>query len=173
MTATDLIWTGFWEKAVEKGLLNETDPKNEDELLQIIFKPGFTTSGQLTDVSGRGIGLDAARKTIHDLRGDITVKSRKGYGTSFTIKVPLTLSIIDGLLIRIHKDIYIIPMICVQKIYPFTNTNVEEVMQVQVFEGKQVPYLDLEKEFYGVSEHSSQQYLIAVNYKDQLFGLCC
>ena len=162
----------IWQKAVEKGLLDERDPKNEDELLQIIFRAGFTTSGQLTDVSGRGTGLDAARKAINDLRGVIAVETRQGYGTSFTIKVPLTLSIIDGLLIRIQKDIYIIPLVCVQKIYPLRNTYVEKgIMQVKVFEGKQLPYLDLGAEFYGVSEHSSQQYLIAVNYKDELFGL--
>lgn len=160
------------QKAVENGLLNDTDRKNEDELLQIIFRPGFTTSGQLTDVSGRGTGLDAARKAIQDLRGDITIETRQGEGTSFTIKVPLTLSIIDGLLIRINKDVYVIPMACVQKIYPLMNTKGEErMMQVEIFDGKQLPYLDLGTEFYGVSEHSSRRYLIAVNYNDGLFGL--
>lgn len=162
----------IWQKAVEKGLLNETDPKDEEELLQIIFKAGFTTSGQLTDVSGRGTGLDAARKAIHDLRGAITVETTHGCGTSFTIRVPLTLSIIDGLLIRIHRDMYIIPLACVRKIYPLRDTHPQKgILQVQVSEGRQLPYLDLGEEFYGGSEYSSQQYLIAVNYKGELFGL--
>lgn len=162
----------IWAKAVEKGLVNESDPKNEEGLLQIIFNPGFTTSEQLTDVSGRGIGLDAAKKTIQDLRGEITVETKAGKGTCFMIRVPLTLSIIDGMLIRIDQDIYIIPTSYVQKIYPLIHEGEEAgVMQVKTFEGQQIPYLDLGKEFYGTPGQVSPQYLITVNHKDRLFGL--
>lgn len=162
----------IWQKAVQKGLLSEADPMVEGELAQIIFKAGFTTSEQLTDVSGRGTGLDAARKAIDGLRGRIDVETTKGRGTSFAIKVPLTLSIIDGLQIRIRDDIYIIPLACVQKIYPLKNTNAEKgIRQAEIAGEKQLSYLDLGMEFYGIPKHGPQQYLIAVNYKDELFGL--
>ena len=160
------------KKAIEKGLLNEDDPENEAGLVQIIFKPGFTTSKRLTDVSGRGIGLDAAKKIINDLRGDITVATKPGLGTCFTIRVPLTLSIIDGLLVKIGDDLYIVPTSVIEKIYPLIHTRDDEsVLQIRVFDGKQIPYLDLGKEFYGLSKHLSQQYLIAVTYKSYTFGL--
>jgi two-component system chemotaxis sensor kinase CheA len=160
------------QKALEKGWLNEEDEPDEESLKQMIFKPGFTTSEQLTDVSGRGIGLDAASKVISDLRGDISVESTSGRGTCFIISVPLTLSIIDGLLIRISNDTYIIPTAGVQKIYPLVRpASPEEVLPVKVFEGKQIPWLDLGREFYGPAGEPDRRYLIAVSYKDKEYGL--
>lgn len=159
-------------KAVEKGLITQNDSKSDAELVQLIFKPGFTTSEHLTDVSGRGVGLDAARKIIHDLRGDIFVETRPGQGTCFTIKVPLTLSIIDGLMVRIGNDFYILPATDIEKIYPFIVKKEDDTLfQTGIFEGKQIPYLNLRKEFYGEAGQLSQQYLIAVNYKNHIFGL--
>ncbi len=160
------------KKAVEKGLMNEDDPKTEAELIQIIFKPGFTTSDHLTDVSGRGIGLDAARETIQNLRGDIFAETRQGQGTCFTIRVPLTLSIIDGLMVRIRDDFYILPAADIEKIYPYVRKGDDHALfRIGTFEEKQIPYLNLREEFYGDTGNLSQQYLIAVNYKSQTFGL--
>ncbi|MEL7587678.1 MAG: chemotaxis protein CheA [Prolixibacteraceae bacterium] len=160
------------KKAQERGLLREDEYKTDEELIQFIFKPGFTTSEHLSDVSGRGIGLDAARKIIHDLRGEITVSTERGWWTCFTIRVPLMLSIIDGLLVKIRDDVYIIPTSGIEKIYPLiTGAEEHTVFQVRVFEGRQIPYLDLREEFYPGSAHLTHQYLIAVSYKSQVFGL--
>ena len=159
-------------KAVDKGLIAQDDPESEERLIQVIFKPGFTTSDHLTDVSGRGVGLDAARKMIHDLRGAIFVGTRQGQGTCFTIRVPLTLSIIDGLMVRIRDDFYILPVAGIEKIYPYVRKKEDNSpFRMEVFEGKQIPYLNLREEFYGDAGSLSRQYLIAVSGKSHIFGL--
>jgi len=159
-------------KAIEKGLLNEQETVTEKELIPFIFHSGFSTSGQVSEVSGRGVGMDAARKMIRELRGDLQVETERGKGTGFTIRLPLTLSIIDGLLIKVKKEFFIIPTLDIEKVYPLINEKQEEkVRQVHVFDGMEIPYLDLAREFYHSAGLLSQQYLIAVKYKSYIFGL--
>ena len=159
-------------KAIEKGLLNEQDTVTEKELIPFIFRSGFSTSGQVSEVSGRGVGMDAARKMIRELRGDLQVETERGKGTGFTIRLPLTLSIIDGLLIKVKNEFFIIPTLDIEKIYPLINEKQrEKVRQVHAFDGMEIPYLDLAREFYHSAGLLSQQYLIAVKYKSYIFGL--
>jgi two-component system chemotaxis sensor kinase CheA len=97
-------------KAVERGLISPNKLLTDAEAFNLIFEPGFSTAKQITNISGRGVGLDVVRRQIDKLNGTVTVSSVRGKGTTFTIKLPLTLAIIQGLLVRVGPEIYSIPI---------------------------------------------------------------
>ncbi|MDR1505676.1 MAG: chemotaxis protein CheA [Treponema sp.] len=97
-------------KAVEKGIINPNKVLSDVEAYNLIFEPGFSTAKQVTSISGRGVGLDVVRRSIEKLNGSVKVSSERGKGTKFTIKLPLTLAIIQGLLVRVGPEIYSIPI---------------------------------------------------------------
>jgi two-component system chemotaxis sensor kinase CheA len=97
-------------KAVEQGIINHNKVLSDIESYQLIFEPGFSTAKQITSISGRGVGLDVVRRSIEKLNGTVTVNSERGKGTKFTVKLPLTLAIIQGLLVRVGEEIYSIPI---------------------------------------------------------------
>lgn len=159
-------------KAIKKSMIGPDEELDDPALIALIFEPGFSTSENLSDVSGRGEGMDIVRQRIRDLHGDVKVDTKKGEGVNFTIRLPLTLSIIDGLLTRVNSDMYVIPTAPIEKIYALTaDKRRGQLRQVFVFEGQEIPYLDLRKEFDPMAEALDQQYLIAVKYKNSLFGL--
>jgi two-component system chemotaxis sensor kinase CheA len=96
--------------AARAGRAVENGSESESDLDRLIFEPGFTTSEEVTDLSGRGVGMDVVRRTIESLRGTITVASTKGEGTSFTIRLPLTLAVIDGFGVRAGDETYLVPL---------------------------------------------------------------
>lgn len=102
-------------KAEEKGLLAPDTELNDREIYSLIFEPGFSTAAKVTGISGRGVGMDVVKKSIEDLRGTIDIESRKGAGTTITLELPLTLAIIDGLLVDIGNDHYVIPLSAVEE----------------------------------------------------------
>jgi len=103
------------QKARERGLINESDNPSDYELNNIIFLPGFSTADQITDVSGRGVGMDVVKKAVEKLRGKVEVQSQPGKGSLFMIRLPLTLAIIDGIIVRVGSERYIIPTIAIQE----------------------------------------------------------
>ncbi|MBS1191447.1 MAG: cheA1 [Rhodocyclaceae bacterium] len=98
------------KKAVERGLVQPTQALSDTEIINLIWEPGFSTADQVTNLSGRGVGLDVVRRNILSLRGNVDVASREGEGTAFTIRLPLTLAIIDGFLVGVGKSAYVIPL---------------------------------------------------------------
>ncbi len=98
------------EKAVSRGVFAPGKIPTEQELFQIIFLPGLSTAAEITSISGRGVGMDVVRRNIEELRGRIDIDSTPGKGTVFTITLPLTLAIIDGQIVRVGKEKYIIPI---------------------------------------------------------------
>ena len=102
-------------KAIEKGLVSADAQPSENEIFNLIFHPGFSTADQITDVSGRGVGMDVVRKSVLKLRGRIDVQSRPGKGTTFLLKLPLTLAIIDGLVVGVGGQRYIVPIFAVRE----------------------------------------------------------
>lgn len=105
------------KKAIERGLIPADANLPVDKILELIFEPGFSTADQISDVSGRGVGMDVVKKQIHKLRGRIEIRSEPGIGTTFLLRFPLTLAIIDGLTIRVSGERYILPLHCVQEIF--------------------------------------------------------
>ncbi|HWR21729.1 MAG TPA: chemotaxis protein CheA, partial [Verrucomicrobiae bacterium] len=100
-------------KAVEQGLISENESLSDDQVYRLIFRPGFSTAEQVTDVSGRGVGMDVVVRNIEGLGGSIAITTEAGRGTRFTIKLPLTLAIMDGLSIQLGDEVYIIPLISI------------------------------------------------------------
>jgi two-component system chemotaxis sensor kinase CheA len=103
------------EKARAKGLLKPDQTLTDKEAYELIFAPGFSTAEQVTEISGRGVGMDVVRKNIEKLRGKIEIETRPGQGTTFTIYLPLTLAIIDGLIVSVGDKRYIIPTLTVRE----------------------------------------------------------
>lgn len=102
-------------KAESSGLIAPGATLTDQELLQLIFEPGFSTAAQVTNLSGRGVGMDVVKKTIEALRGTINVTSNPGMGSEITLAIPLTLAIIDGLLVRVGTGCYVIPLSAVEE----------------------------------------------------------
>ncbi len=103
------------QKAVSRGLIQAGEALSEHELNNLIFMPGFSTAEKITDVSGRGVGMDVVKKAVEKLRGKVEVHSQPGKGCLFVIRLPLTLAIIDGIIVRVGSERYIIPTIAIQE----------------------------------------------------------
>jgi two-component system chemotaxis sensor kinase CheA len=97
-------------KALQKGLIKSGDNLSDGEVGELIFQPGFSTAAATTDLSGRGVGMDVVRRNVVDLGGHVGISSRPGNGTTFTITLPLTLAIIDGLIAEVGQERYIVPL---------------------------------------------------------------
>ncbi len=102
-------------KAESSGLIQPGASLSDQELLQLIFQPGFSTAQQITNLSGRGVGMDVVKKTVEALRGAIEVTSTPGNGSEIALRIPLTLAIIDGLLVRVGAGAYVIPLSAVEE----------------------------------------------------------
>jgi len=100
-------------KAVEKGLVEVNAELSPEKIHELIFLPGFSTADEVTDISGRGVGMDVVRSNITGLGGSVEIKSKRGEGSTFTIRLPLTLAIMDGQTIRVANENYIIPLISI------------------------------------------------------------
>jgi two-component system, chemotaxis family, sensor kinase CheA len=137
-------------KAKEKGLIENADHLSETEIFNLIFEPGFSTAEKVTDISGRGVGMDVVRKKIQQLRGRVEIQSVAGQGTTFLMKVPLTLAIIEGLVVGVGKERYIVPVFAVKEMLRptaetmFTVENREEMALVR---GRLFPVVRLYRRF--------------------------
>jgi two-component system chemotaxis sensor kinase CheA len=103
-------------KAVEKGIVRRGERLSEQELSQLIFLPGFSTARSVTDLSGRGVGLDVVRSAVEALRGRVELQSRRGRGTVLRLRLPLTLAIIDGMVIRAGRERYVVPTLSITRL---------------------------------------------------------
>jgi two-component system chemotaxis sensor kinase CheA len=118
-------------KAIEKDLCKPGDKLSDQEIYDFIFHPGFSTAKQITDISGRGVGLDVVKKNIDTLRGAIEVHTEKGKGTTFTIRLPLTLAIIDGMVVRVCDSLYIVPTLSIIETVAAKDEMIESVLNDQ------------------------------------------
>ena len=101
------------DKAVKNGLVDPKDTLTDEQIQDLIFQPGFSTADQVSDVSGRGVGMDVVRKNIQALGGTVAVRSEEGVGSTFTINLPLTLAILEGQLVRVGREIYVFPLVSI------------------------------------------------------------
>lgn len=120
----------IFNKAVEKGLLSKDGKYSDIEIYRTIFSPGLSTAEKITDISGRGVGMDVVRANVEKMKGKIEIKSTEGQGSTFIIKLPLTLAIIEGITFALGKQIYIMPLISIIEQIKVKNE------QVKPFEGK-------------------------------------
>ena len=143
-------------KAVKQGLIGENEKLSDDQIWPLIFKPGFSTAEKITDISGRGVGMDVVKRNIETLGGTVTIKTVEGRGTVFTLKLPLTLAIIEGMTVRVGRETYIVPLLSIlESIQPkaeSVKTVVEKGELVNV-RGTYVPVIRLYKVFNLQPEH--------------------
>jgi two-component system chemotaxis sensor kinase CheA len=136
-------------KAVERGLVAAGDELTEAEIFALLFQPGFSTAKQVTDVSGRGVGMDVVRQRVDSLRGSIDVASKPGEGTSVTLRLPLTLAIIDGILVSIAEASFVLPLANILECIELTTADIERANGKHIADvrGEIVPYIRLREHF--------------------------
>jgi len=145
-------------KAVQKGLIAAEKELSENEIFNLIFEPGFTTAAQVTNVSGRGVGMDVVRRHIEKLRGRIEIRSSVGRGSAFLLKLPLTLAIIDGLVVGVGSERYIMPLFAVREMFrPTAETiwTVQQQAEMALVRGTLLPVFRLYRLF-GVKPRSTE-----------------
>jgi len=136
-------------KAIERGLISAAAEVSDKEIYAQIFAPGFSTAAKVTSVSGRGVGMDVVKRGIDGLRGSIGVDSVRGSGTTITLKIPLTLAIIDSLLVKIGKDHFVLPLAAVEECVELTREDVKNSHgnNLANVRGHLTPYISLREQF--------------------------
>jgi len=140
----------IYKKAVEKGVIPQGAVLSRDETLALVFAPGFSTAEKVTAVSGRGVGMDVVKRNIEKLRGKIEIVSEVGHGSTFKIKLPLTMAIIDGLVVRVGEDRFILPSTSVQRALRPTKENISTIHgqgEVLDLRGRLIPIHRLHQRF--------------------------
>lgn len=163
-------------KAVEKGILTSRDVEqlSREEAIELLFNSGFSTAQNITDISGRGVGLDVVKNKIESLSGEIFVDSKPGQGTRFRIKLPLTLAIIQALMVSVQDEIYAIPLSSVDETTMITTSDIKMVQNQEVImlRGSVLPLYRLNN-LLSVSEQSEadDMYVVVVRKADRQIGL--
>jgi two-component system, chemotaxis family, sensor kinase CheA len=143
----------------------------DKEIYKLIFEPGFSTAETVTDISGRGVGMDVVRRNIDALRGQVDVDSQPGMGTEISIRLPLTLAIIDGFLTRVGEHSYVIPLDMVEECIEFqTDSNAYIDSNFINLRGEVLPYLRLGKIFDDTDTISDKENIIVTNYAGKKTG---
>ena len=162
------------KKAVERGLIHPDKAITEQDAFNLIMQPGFSTADKISNISGRGVGLDVVKTMINNLKGTISINSAKGKGTSFIIKLPLTLAIIQGLLVRVGKEVYSIP---IANVIESQCINISEINHIDNYEilnvrNEVISILRLSRLF-GIPEtvQSDECYIVIVGTQEKKIGV--
>lgn len=170
-------------KAAKQGLVAESEKLSDDQIWALIFRPGFSTADKITDVSGRGVGMDVVKRNIEALGGTVSIRTAQGRGTTFSLKLPLTLAIIEGMTVRVGKELYIIPLVSIiESIQPKDCTRRSLMEQaemvsvrghfypvVRLYEafGNEAEFTDIEKAILVIVESEGERVAVMV---DELVG---
>ncbi len=140
-------------KAIERGLIGSDAQMSAEQLRMLIFEPGFSTKTEISDLSGRGVGMDVVKRNVQQLNGSVTLTSEKGRGSTVTIELPLTLAILEGLLVRVGDRTLVLPLLSVIETVPLRDEQIVRVAEhgeVVVIRGISIPLLRLSR-FLGVA----------------------
>lgn len=160
------------KKAIEKGFITPEAVLTDKELVNLTFKPGFSTADNVSEVSGRGVGMDVVKRKIAEIRGEVYIETWKDIGTEITIKLPLTLSIIDALLITVGESFYLLPLQLVDKCFDVQHHEVERNKSYRmVLDGELTPYVYLRREFGIAGEPPETEKVVTVKYEDKVAAL--
>jgi two-component system chemotaxis sensor kinase CheA len=160
-------------KAIEKGLIPPDVPLSDQEINQLVFLPGFSTADKVTDISGRGVGMDVVKRNIEALRGTVRVRSTIGAGSTFEIRLPLTLAIIDGFLIGVGDSHYVIPLGFVRECLELSATDIpdDRVDLHYDLRGEFLPCVRLRNIFGVKDSRPKRENIIVVSFGDTRAGL--
>jgi len=159
-------------KAIERGVLTEESTPTDQELYNLIFDAGFSTAKVVSNVSGRGVGMDVVKRSIEELRGTVSIDSAPGEGSTVTIELPLTLAIIEGLLVQVEQEKYVIPLSQVDECIELTaeevkNANGNKLIEVR---GELVPYLRLRECFNNNEDVLQIEQIVVIRSGETRFG---
>lgn len=163
---------GVRTRAIEKGLIASDARLSESEVFSFIMEPGFSTAHELSDVSGRGVGMDVVRKNVEALRGSIEIASQPGLGTTATLRLPLTLAIIDGLLVRVGQARFVMPLgntvECVELTrQDIANANGKHLANIR---GEIIPYIRLSEYLQTHTEPPEREQIMVAETEHGRFG---
>ena len=159
------------ESAANKGIA--TEGLTEQEIIQLIFHPGFSTKTEVTGVSGRGVGMDVVKEKINSLNGTIELESVIGEGSTFRITLPLTLSIIQALLVKAGDEMFAIPQSVIEKVEEFNESAINYIHQAEVYayNGSYIPVVYLSETLGFDTELDAEPYVVIVNDRNRFYAL--
>lgn len=161
-----------YDTAVEKGIISGHEDLSESEILNLVFQSGFSTNEEVTEVSGRGVGMDVVMRNIQSIRGMVNISSEKGKGTTLTITLPLVLSIIDGLLVKINNTQYVIPLSLIDRIFPVRDADVEKSFNNLIsLGGEQMSFFNLREELKVGGKAPQKMQMIVIRYNEVRIAL--
>ena len=161
------------EKAIANGLISENQKLSDKEIYNLIFAAGLSTAEKVSDISGRGVGMDVVKRNIESLRGTVEIDSRPGEGSTFTIRLPLTLAIIDGFLIQSGNTKYIIPLEMIQECIELDEHYKKEMDGNEFINlrNSMLPLLDIRDYFNEAASQSKRENVVVVRYGDYKVGM--
>jgi two-component system chemotaxis sensor kinase CheA len=161
------------KKAVEKGMIHTDSGLPENELLSMIFAPGFSTAKTVTGVSGRGVGMDVVKKNIEAIQGSIEIGTRQGEGTTISLKIPLTLAIVDGLLVKVGNGFFVVPLSSVEECVELSREDVQRAhgRNMVPIRDELVPYISLRERFSIDGERPAIEQIVTSRVNGAKVGL--
>jgi two-component system chemotaxis sensor kinase CheA len=160
-------------RAVERGLINADADLSDSEIHALLFEPGFSTAKQVTDISGRGVGMDVVRRNVDKLRGSIDIASQSGIGTAVTLRLPLTLAIIDGLLVVVGDAYFVLPLADTLECIELSRAQIDAANGKRLINvrGHVVPYIRLREHFRVTTVLPEFEQVMLVDTEDGCYGL--
>jgi two-component system chemotaxis sensor kinase CheA len=155
-------------KAIERGLVESGRAMSDAEIYALIFEPGFSTAETVTNLSGRGVGMDVVKRNITALRGSVAIDSRPGAGTTVTVRLPLTLAIINGFQVGVGKSVFVVPLEMVEECVAYTAEPGHDYTNLR---GAVLPYIRLRELFELEGPPSARQNIVVVRCGGQTMGL--
>lgn len=160
------------KKAIDKGLIDASTDLNKKEIFDLLFVSGFSTRDTVSDLSGRGVGMDVVRKKITEIRGEVSIDSEMGMGTTTLLELPMTLSIIDGLLLNVAGNSYVVPISAIEKIFELEQGKTSATLNHIITIGdQQYPFIDLREIFDEERTNKGTEQIILTKSEDKLVGL--
>jgi two-component system chemotaxis sensor kinase CheA len=159
-------------RAIERGLIPAEAQLTESQIFALLFEPGFSTAATVTDVSGRGVGMDVVRQRVESLRGAVEVASKPGQGASVTLRLPLTMAIIDGLLVGVGDACFVLPLSSTLECIELTRRDIARAngKHIAIVRGELVPYIRLRERFHIRSRAPEIEQIMMVETAEGRFG---
>lgn len=160
------------ERAIEKGIASTSNKLTDDEIFKFIFLPGFSTAEKTTNVSGRGVGMDVVKRNVESIRGEVSIESVKGSGTTINMKLPISLAIIDGLLFTVGDELFVVNISSVSECLELTPEikNASGEQNILKLRDCIVPYVYLRSMLNIPGKTPEHEQIIIVNAHDQILG---
>ncbi|MEN9656912.1 MAG: hypothetical protein RL571_377 [Pseudomonadota bacterium] len=157
-------------KALERSLINDERQLSDQEILQLIFLPGFSTADAVSDLSGRGVGMDVVKRNIESLRGEIEIHSRPGIGSTFRLRLPLTLAIIDGFHVEVENSALVMPLDMMIECVDLPPEAMDHNTRQINLRGDWLPFISL-RELFGLPTAHTPEFIVIVHYGENRAGI--